>query len=317
MGRVVILEGPDGGGKTALADRLVQRYGFAYRHEGPPRGSNVSLLHRYGRKLERAAYGHGHRGVVFDRFHVGETVYGPVARGEDQVGRDGLTVMDRLLTATDSRLVFCLPPFSACLDVWSRRHAAGEEFITSKRNLRRVYDLYAKYAATHPNRMIYDWRNVDQEKTVLGYCTGPRRRLPRHVTGSPWASVLFVGERVNRSLEIAGLDLPFFDNNGSSAYLNDCLRRAGFVETEMAFVNALWPGGRRRDLNKVLEELPRVKVVVALGKVAEEVIMRQRIYLRFTWYPLEHPQHRKRFHHHRRAPYLRRLREIRRKLDED
>ena len=33
--KVVVLEGPDGGGKTALANELV-RHGYTYHHEGPP-----------------------------------------------------------------------------------------------------------------------------------------------------------------------------------------------------------------------------------------------------------------------------------------
>ncbi|KKK93931.1 hypothetical protein LCGC14_2687940, partial [marine sediment metagenome] len=126
MGRIIILEGPDGGGKTELADHFIKA-GYAYHHEGPPpRRRGWDALAHYGGLLERAR--RSRRDVVFDRFHLGETIYGPLTRGEDRLGIAGLKLMNRLVHATGARLWLCLPSYGACLKNW-RAKRAGTEYV--------------------------------------------------------------------------------------------------------------------------------------------------------------------------------------------
>ena len=69
----VIIEGPDCVGKSTLAHRLCDEYGFAYHHEGVPAGEG-SLLEHYAKLLLKD------QSTCFDRHFVGEPVYSAVMR---------------------------------------------------------------------------------------------------------------------------------------------------------------------------------------------------------------------------------------------
>ena len=63
---MIIIEGPDGSGKTTLAHALATRCGLLYRHMGPPE-PGMDHVEWY---LERVGP------YVWDRFHLGEETYG-------------------------------------------------------------------------------------------------------------------------------------------------------------------------------------------------------------------------------------------------
>ena len=69
----LVIEGPDGAGKTTLAQALCAS-GYAYRHEGPP-PPTVPALRYYAGILARLE-----QPTLLDRFHLGELVYGPIVR---------------------------------------------------------------------------------------------------------------------------------------------------------------------------------------------------------------------------------------------
>ena len=105
MGKVIILEGPDGGGKTTLA-RELEKHGFLYRHEGPPPLGRDQVEY-YMRSLNQAI--EGPSDVVFDRLYLGELVYGPIIRGIDNLsGLEGLTLFNRLHRSKTIHQYLCL-----------------------------------------------------------------------------------------------------------------------------------------------------------------------------------------------------------------
>lgn len=102
MTRHIVIEGPDGAGKTMLARALCEVRGKAYHHEGPP--PNPGALEHYRSLLERSTP------TVFDRLHLGELVYGPLLRGASQ-----LNLADALELNYKADLIICLPPWETCL----------------------------------------------------------------------------------------------------------------------------------------------------------------------------------------------------------
>lgn len=297
MGKIVILEGPDGGGKTKLAERL-RTYGFSYHHEGPPpkRRSWDALAH-YGGLLERAR--RARHDTIFDRFHLGETIYGPLVRGEDRLGIAGLKLMNRLLRATGARLWLCLPSYDTCLRNWRRKKNFDDdvEYVKDARIFKRIYGVWSKRYASYLSIFNY---TTDDEEDVVSDALRPHPELPPGVVGTPNATWLFVGERPN-----GPLDLPFFARDGSSEYLNRCLARAGFREPMIALVNAYSWRGSERPIRRIQERY-NIKVIT-LGSVAYSVCLHQRVTIRAS---LLHPQYWKRFHFHEEAGYVRLLREV-------
>ena len=101
---IVVLEGPDGSGKTTLANALVEA-GWAYEHSGPP--EKPSLEH-YLDMLRR----HGGP-VVLDRWHGGSYVYGIVFRGMDDLTSYERWTLEGAAMAQGATLVYTCPDASS------------------------------------------------------------------------------------------------------------------------------------------------------------------------------------------------------------
>jgi hypothetical protein len=150
---IVIVEGPDGAGKTQLARQLAQDHQLLYHHEGPP-PVGVDPLHHYGSILEHARYVPS--GIVFDRFALGERVYGPMLRGKDGLGEDGWRIFTRLLKAADATTILCLPPFATCHANWA---SGRPELFHEERLLEDSYLRWAFFATSsdYAIDLVYDY----------------------------------------------------------------------------------------------------------------------------------------------------------------
>lgn len=139
---IVVLEGPDGSGKTTLARALQEKYGLDYRHEGPP-PPEEDVLRRYMKILYDAMMLNVvSRGIVLDRFALGERVYGPVVRGSDALGPEGWDLMQGYLRHAGAKQVLCLPSYESCRAAWS---SGREEMFKDESVLRQTYDSYVKF----------------------------------------------------------------------------------------------------------------------------------------------------------------------------
>lgn len=70
---MIILEGPDGGGKSTLLDVLGKRYGWATRHSGGPILDHANYLYRYNSLMLSPNQ------VILDRcMFISEAVYAPI-----------------------------------------------------------------------------------------------------------------------------------------------------------------------------------------------------------------------------------------------
>jgi len=159
--RILVLEGPDGGGKTTLSDRFRPRFG--YRHEGPPDPRFGAFDYYVARLFDAYLESVLTPGVVLDRFALGDRVYGPIFRGADRFGDDGWAKMRSVMDAAGCLRVLCLPPLEACLSAWRRRHAERREFVPDEELFALTYERWLEFR-DDPGQVTYDWtRGADAE----------------------------------------------------------------------------------------------------------------------------------------------------------
>lgn len=221
---IYIIEGPDGGGKSTLAQQLCARFNCRYAHEGPP-PPHVDVLAYYGKILD-AARG---QNVVFDRLALGERVYGPILRGIDRLGEEGWFVFQRLISAVGAVQIVCLPDRETCRTNWR----AKDDLIKDDKTFDAVYDRYVELIPGDAYKYVYNWSIINDGSFPAQYDS---HVLGPGMVGSPRARVLFVGDRGKGPVD--AIDLPFFGVSNSSLYLNRALRAARISEHDIAFINA-------------------------------------------------------------------------------
>lgn len=127
---IIIFEGPDGAGKTTAAKVIQKKYKFKKIIHIGPIETQEQLL-----KLVISQ-----NNVIFDRFHLGEQVYGPIYRGKNSITKKYHNLIERALVRKNTIVILALPPFKICFKNWSKRHKKGGEMFSH--SLKQVYDAY-------------------------------------------------------------------------------------------------------------------------------------------------------------------------------
>lgn len=153
--RIIILEGPDGGGKTTLANELRDKFEYTVIHFGQPTpGENI--FRTYSRAL-LDAIDSGSR-IVFDRLYLSEVVYSNVLRGGSKITLAERKVLEYIIDVFEIRQVLCLPEWPILLEGWRSK----EDLIKSQDTLARIYDGYVEEVC-RPNdkHILYQWNSSD------------------------------------------------------------------------------------------------------------------------------------------------------------
>lgn len=156
---IVILEGPDGSGKTHLAHRLQKEFKLGYWHEGPTPEDQPPVIY-YCQKLWSFRDNH----MVLDRFALGERVYGPIVRKRDRLGESGWATFQKVCDDLDVIQIVCLPPYHICLKTWENRQ--DEEWLETTRLLLETYATFAHFTLFDDNLFPYDWTQHSEDRLM-------------------------------------------------------------------------------------------------------------------------------------------------------
>jgi thymidylate kinase len=142
--RVVILEGPDGAGKSTLAVGLTRLMGYRYMHfSAPGKGESFDDVCRE-RVHEIFTSGES---LIIDRFHLSERVYGPILRGVDTMSETFEQVMWEHVRPV---VVLCLPPYQTAFANWAKRKSENGELVVKSEHYEAVYLAYENIRTTLP-----------------------------------------------------------------------------------------------------------------------------------------------------------------------
>lgn len=123
---MIIVEGPDGSGKTTLIELLGhERKQLRSLRDGVGATNNKgwakkgeSVVDAYRRQLNLALTTERATGVkiAFDRFHLSEYVYGPILRNKQLITPEVMIAISRVLRDLRVPVILCLPPFAKTLE---------------------------------------------------------------------------------------------------------------------------------------------------------------------------------------------------------
>lgn len=274
MGQVIILEGPDGGGKSTLSGQLAvafEKNGPVHKvHHGPyPGASGEDLMGYY---LDAMALAHGNRTVIMDRSWISEPIYGKVYRNaESRLKTWQVRMLERVALGYNGMIVNCLPPLEKCIDNYKARK--GVEMLDNEDQLSRVYAGYCVYTSAVP-QLGYDFRLNGSDDDGVSYIMsmaesshfyGPNKG-PGIGHFSP-ASVVLLGDTVNpnESVKFFDRDLPFvtIGANGCSYWLTEQLEEFGIREDQLYWANVTRSDGAPLSYHWLFDLKP--KAVIAMG----------------------------------------------------
>lgn len=135
---LIIVEGPDGAGKTTLAKKIVAATGAWYRHASKPVRHPMI---EYTYPVEDALGGNS-AGLVCDRWHLGEMIYGPLYRGKAGLTETQFAAVEEYLTERGAVVVLCT---GTTRQLVQRLQDRGEEVHpTFRQEIRAWDDMAAK-----------------------------------------------------------------------------------------------------------------------------------------------------------------------------
>ena len=224
---MIIVEGPDGSGKTTLIERL----GFERKHlkalrsgvgsEGTGNwGAGLPAIEAYANQLLTAPLNQ-----AFDRFYLSETIYGPLLRGASAIRSPEVTVLQRLITGMNIPEIICLPGFDTTFGNVTREGRERPAYQTDA-FLRESYDDFS-HASGRGNRYI-----------TWNYETQPLPEMQPSLAQTPW----FVGQVTGRVLIVGRghsrqFPWPLFTMDGEAGLINATLWYSRISEWDLMFID--------------------------------------------------------------------------------
>lgn len=309
----LILEGPDGAGKTSLAQAIFQDLKNAgvktsFKHHGAYPHHEDKLSIEYLRSMLPGVLRHTDV-LILDRSWLSEPIYGEVHRqGANRIGLERQRILERVAMGLSAVVVNCRPPFDVCQSAFNKRR--GKELLHDDVALRRVYDLYGTLAQrTELPVMVFDYTQHDPFQVMFGASKLrlPENRGPGIGAWRQGVSKLIVAERPNTAKNGSVKHrLPFvaFTTSGCSVWLAHELNKIGVPERDLYWINAFDHQGLATDAQFVNELQP--KAIIALGPMAADWCHQNDL----EYIKVPHPQYHKRFYQFKQYPLVNHLRRI-------
>jgi len=167
---MIILEGPDGAGKTSLLEVITHKW-----HGAPPDNYNVQVTHSPG-PLPKDLYYHAMKILrdakpvcILDRFpYFSESVYGKVLRPYPLMNTHEFIALRERLLKMRPLVIYCRPP----LTMLKETHTVKEQMHGVEEHYNELVDGYDKaYASWIRDFRIatYDFTQGAEAMTRIGY----------------------------------------------------------------------------------------------------------------------------------------------------
>lgn len=166
-GICLVLDGPDHGGKTSLANHLIEKYRFNYYHCGVV--DNILQYHNNVMFDISKDISNYMNNWIIDRFHFSEEVFSNIFRNGPQYNflkYDKILQNNIEISGGIFKTVFCLPPKKISVDGHKQRLLDGNEMFASVDTVYDSYNLIFKKYKQELNIDIYDF-TIDSDYAII------------------------------------------------------------------------------------------------------------------------------------------------------
>lgn len=177
---MIIVEGPDGAGKSTLVKNLLARY--PNMREGPRGTKDRSLLYTVAvpdtfgaiNRAIRATGGVCMKGgrrdlCIWDRLYFSEMVYAPIADRPCEFSPGQQDLINSLLETIGCPIILCLPP----LEVVKANAMAAEQMKGVKENIEGIWRAYDDLYYVMPDQTtVYDYTKPDNLVNIKSIIRG-------------------------------------------------------------------------------------------------------------------------------------------------
>lgn len=119
---LLIIEGPDGSGKTSLAEQLSKQTGYPIIHRSQPKSDEEKAV-MFEEYLQLAKSG---KNAILDRCWYSEMVYGPVMRDASVLSYPDMYQIESAAAKHGAIIIYCTDDVKV---LWNRCKRRGEDYI--------------------------------------------------------------------------------------------------------------------------------------------------------------------------------------------
>ena len=140
MAKYIIVEGPDGAGKTTYIKQLMEQFPRAvYGHFDAP-ATDQEAFNYWRVYAEFIKTNRNADVVILDRSWYSDMVYAPIFRGREEMTPENMETLELLVKACGGGfIIYCT---AAPRILWKRCQQRGEDYVTSSIQLKTLRNKY-------------------------------------------------------------------------------------------------------------------------------------------------------------------------------
>lgn len=270
--QTIILEGPDGAGKSTLSEQLhsISPRSTHEVHFGPMKGEK-EIGHFFANAFTAQPY----KKIIMDRCWMSEAIYAEAYGRFNRMTIVRKRLLERLALTYNTVMIICLPPFSKCAEIFNSR--LEEEYLSDTQQLQKVYSRYgaavldepddklvSNFDKPHMPYLVYDWTQDGAYQDLLNELAYLQTNIIDFNAASPGSGAWKEGQ----STLILGKGIDIFQNNIMHTIFNnlstfkkvvsitEALEVEGFNEDELYWCNTRTSDNTPRDPHFVRELRP-------------------------------------------------------------
>lgn len=144
---IIILEGPDGGGKTTLANTLSKHSGWPIKHFSYPK-TQEEVDNMFSMYLDMLNSLEPTENVILDRCWYSDMCYGPVMRGAATITTAKMLELEEAALKHGCMVVLCIDEPTV---LWQRVSKRGDDYITDEEKFYEICNYYIEVFFNRPH----------------------------------------------------------------------------------------------------------------------------------------------------------------------